>query len=292
MTTANYTFGDIPGVNEGDNFIDRAALRDAGIHLKPQNGIDGNREMGCPSIVLNGGFVDDLDFGDVIIYTGEGGNDSSTKRQISNQSWDSTGNKALLVSELNGSPVRVTRGYKHNSPYSPVSGYEYGGLYLVVEHFSGVGIDGYQICRYRLEKITSLSSRYKEIQISLPDGQKETIRKTSTVLRIVRDLNLTRAIKHLYDHTCQVCGMRITLQNAGYSEAAHIRPLGIPHNGSDTSSNILCLCPNHHVMLDKGVFSIEDNFNLIGLSGILNVASNHNIDLNNLNYHRTYIYTP
>jgi hypothetical protein len=33
-------------------------------------------------------------------------------------------------------------------------------------------------------------------------------------------------------------------------EAAHIRPLGAPHNGPDTWDNTLCLCPNHHVPFD------------------------------------------
>jgi len=292
MATATYTFGIISGVNEGDVFVDRAALRNASIHLALQAGIDGNPSVGSPSIVLNGGFVDDMDFGDVIIYTGHGGNDPNTKRQISDQSWDSTGNMALIVSEMNGLPVRVTRGHKHISPYSPSTGYEYGGLYLVVEHFQEIGIDGFVICRYRLEKITPLTPKNEAIKKSLPEGKKETTRITSTILKIVRDLILTREIKRLYNHTCQVCGTRISLKDAGYSEAAHIRPLGIPHNGSDTPSNILCLCPNHHVMLDKGVFSIENNFNLIGLPGVLNVVPNHNIGLDNLDYHRRFIYTP
>jgi putative restriction endonuclease len=34
------------------------------------------------SIVLSGGYVDDEDLGDMIIYTGEGGRDAATGRQI------------------------------------------------------------------------------------------------------------------------------------------------------------------------------------------------------------------
>jgi len=30
------------------------------------------------------------------------------------------------------------------------------------------------------------------------------------------------------------------------------------------SDNILYLCTNHHVMFDKGSFSIKDDFNLLG----------------------------
>ena len=53
-------FGEIPTVNEGDQFVDRAALRKAGIHLPVTAGIDGNSFDCASSIVLNGGYVDDL----------------------------------------------------------------------------------------------------------------------------------------------------------------------------------------------------------------------------------------
>jgi putative restriction endonuclease len=39
------------------------------------NGIHGTAKEGADSIVVSGGYVDDRDMGDVIIYTGEGGND-------------------------------------------------------------------------------------------------------------------------------------------------------------------------------------------------------------------------
>jgi putative restriction endonuclease len=37
------------------------------------------------TIVLAGGYVDDEDFGDTIIYTGEGGRDPNTGAQIADQ---------------------------------------------------------------------------------------------------------------------------------------------------------------------------------------------------------------
>lgn len=137
----DYVIGDIPGVNEGDAFENRQALRIAGIYLATMAGIDGNQRVGATSIVLNGGYVDDEDQGDVIIYTGHGGNDPNTKKQVSDQSWDAAGNKALIVSEMHGLPVRVTRGFKHKSPFSPMEGFAYGGLYKVVSHFEDRGKD-------------------------------------------------------------------------------------------------------------------------------------------------------
>lgn len=78
MTT--YIFGDLPNIQEGDVFANRKALTAAGIHKVLMGGIDGNPRQGAASIVLNGGYVDDFDLGDEIIYTGHGGNDPNTGR--------------------------------------------------------------------------------------------------------------------------------------------------------------------------------------------------------------------
>ncbi|WP_329294801.1 HNH endonuclease [Streptomyces sp. NBC_01455] len=42
------------------------------------------------------------------------------------------------------------------------------------------------------------------------------------------------------------------LPGGAYSEGAHIQALGSPHNGSDTTDDVLCLCPTCHVMFDGG----------------------------------------
>jgi hypothetical protein len=58
---------------------------------------------------LSGGYEDDEDHGDVIVYTGYGGRDPATGKQISDQPF-SLWNRALAYSSLNGLPVRVIRG--------------------------------------------------------------------------------------------------------------------------------------------------------------------------------------
>ena len=285
-------FGSIPGVIAGDHFENRSALREAGVHMALVAGIDGNAKEGASSIVLNGGYVDDLDLGNEIIYTGHGGNDPNTKKQIADQNWDDSGNKALIVSELRGLPVRVTRGFKHKSKYSPISGYQYGGLYSVVEHFEQTGKDGFKICRYRLEKIekTDFIEDIEQNESDLTAGNEYPKRTPTSTLRVVRDTELSKKIKLLYNYTCQVCGIRIAIRDVPYAEASHIRPLGRPHNGSDKPGNIICLCPNHHVMFDKGAFAIADDLNLIGLEGKLITNKNHKIEIANLEYHRKHIY--
>jgi putative restriction endonuclease len=88
----------------------------------------------------------------------------------------------------------------------------------------------------------------------------EASRRETTVLRIVRDTKQARRIKELYDYGCQMCGTRLEGLAGPYAEAAHIRPLGAPHNGPDSPDNILCLCPNHHVLFDHGGVGIGEDF--------------------------------
>ena len=287
---SKYTFGKLPNIHEGIAFENRKALREANIHLALVAGIDGNSRDGCSSIVLNGGYVDDFDLGEEIIYTGHGGNDPSSKRQVKDQEWDAPGNKALLVSELKGLPVRVTRGYKHKSEFSPKTGYQYGGIYFVKDHFEEIGIDGYNICRYHLIKHGALELLESKGEIELPKGKDKTKRVKSIQFRLQRDSVLSKSIKELYDFTCQVCSTRIAVRNVPYAEGAHIKPLGKPHNGADDTNNILCLCPNHHVMLDIGAFAINNDYSLIGISGKLTIHESHVIDQSNLTYHKKHIY--
>ena len=110
----------------------------------------------------------------------------------------------------------------------------------------------------------------------------------TTVQRIVRDTLQARQIKELYEYSCQVCDTRLESSAGPYAEAAHIRPLGSPHHGSDTADNILCLCPNHHVLLDYGGLAIADDFRLLGVGGMLTVK--HEIAVPNLRYRRAHYY--
>ena len=146
-------FGIPDGIEEGQLFNNRQSLIEANLHRSTMAGIDGNGEDGAAAIVLSDGYQDDEDLGDEIIYTGHGGNDSATGNQIADQSWTSPGNLGLVVSRQRNLPVRVIRGYRHNSPFSPITGYRFGGLYLVVDHWEEIGISGFRICRFKLLKL-------------------------------------------------------------------------------------------------------------------------------------------
>ncbi len=84
-------------------------------------------------------------------------------------------------------------------------------------------------------------------------------RRDQLLRRIVRDTRLSRSVKLLYDHECQLCRETITLPDGRrYSEAHHLRPLGNPHSGLDVASNVVVVCPNHHAMLDLGAIHLDE----------------------------------
>jgi len=285
--TRQILFGEIAGIEEGQWFAGRKEMMPTSFHRNWAGGIDGNGSEGTSAIVLSGGYEDDKDLGDEIIYTGAGGNDPQTGKQVSDQTWDNRGNAGLLKSMNEGLPVRVIRGYKHKSKFSPKSGYTYAGLYSIVDAWEEKGKSGHKICRFRLEYSGNNNSRNSPEEIELNMITNEKKRKEGTILRIIRDTKIAHNIKELYNYNCQVCGLAIATKSGYYAEGAHIKPLGRPHDGDDNTDNLLCLCPNHHVMLDKGTFSISDDFQLIGtLKGDLKLHPKHKLNILNLKYHR------
>jgi predicted restriction endonuclease len=85
------------------------------------------------------------------------------------------------------------------------------------------------------------------------DEPVETARVRQEVYRILRDTARAREIKAAHQYRCQICNNRLTLSDGShYAEAHHVQPLGRPHNGPDIGENIICVCPNCHVLLDYG----------------------------------------
>ena len=280
-------FGEIAGIEEGYQFAGRKEMMPTSFHRNWGSGIDGNGSAGTAAIVLSGGYEDDEDSGDEIIYTGAGGNDPNTGTQIKDQSWKTAGNAGLVKSMNEGFPVRVIRGHQHKSKLSPTNGYTYAGLYSVTDAWEEIGKSGYKVCRFRLIYSGVNVSRKSVEDIELDYRKKDKKRKQGTVLRVIRDTKISRDVKTLYKFKCQVCSTAIKTKSGFYAEGAHIRPLGKPHDGDDSIDNLLCLCPNHHVMFDKGVFTINDDYKLVGEeSDQLILHPKHKINQENLKYHR------
>ena len=281
-------FGHVPGYPEGSLFENRAELRESVVHAPIRAGISGSQTEGADSIVLSGGYEDDVDVGDLLIYTDHGGRDQSTGQQIHDQPF-LRGNRALALSKQNGLPVRVIRGSSHDSPHSPPSGYSYDGLYRVEEFWRDVGRSGFGIWRFRLVKIPDGASAGRKVREE-PADYAVPGRWEARVSRMARDPARARRVKALYNNRCQMCGTRLDCPAGPYSEAAHIRPLGIPHDGPDTEDNILCPCLNHHVLFDNGAIFIADGLSLNGDRGNrLTVHRDHRIDHRHLAYHRDHL---
>ena len=89
-------------------------------------------------------------------------------------------------------------------------------------------------------------------------------RQEIIINRIIRDSTLSRFLKSLYQHRCQICTFTFRLPNRRhYAESHHVRPLGRTHRGIDKETNMLILCPNHHAMMDYGVIAIYLEQNVV-----------------------------
>jgi hypothetical protein len=90
------------------------------------------------------------------------------------------------------------------------------------------------------------------------DPQSLPPRVNLEISRIVRDTTMARSLKRKYAGQCQICGKKLPLApNEFYVEAHHLQPLGGRHRGPDVEENIICVCPNCHVLLDYGALPIR-----------------------------------
>ncbi|MFF5762136.1 HNH endonuclease [Streptomyces tanashiensis] len=116
-------------------------------------------------------------------------------------------------------------------------------------------------------------------------------RRTRTSSTTIRDTALTARLKKLHGDSCQICGLRLPTRFGTYSEAAHIRGLGRPHNGPDEQSNLLVLCPNHHVQFDTLAIYVDTEGTVRSTAdgsavGPLHRHPAHRISETHLRYHR------
>ena len=223
--TSSRLFGHVPGVTLGQEFRDRAELSQAQVHRPLQAGISGSGQDGADSIVVSGGYVDDEDYGDQIIYTGAGGRDQSTGRQIADQTLE-RGNLALATSCDQGLPVRVVRGADGDETYSPQVGYRYDGLFSVVRYWPEVGADGFRVWRYDLCSIagqavaTAPGAAAGRVGPAPEGTDTPECRAASPSSKVVRNPQLSAWVKQLHNWTCQLCGERVGTPSGGYAEAA------------------------------------------------------------------------
>ncbi|KAA8589468.1 hypothetical protein FQN60_012833 [Etheostoma spectabile] len=165
-------YGPIPSIPVGSLWKFRVQVSESGVHRPHVAGIHGRSNDGAYSLVLAGGYEDDVDDGNEFTYTGSGGRDLSGNKRTAEQSCDQTlthMNRAVAlncnvpVNDKNGAeaknwkegkPVRVVRsckGRKH-SKYSPEEGNRYDGIYKVVKYWPAKGKSGFLVWRYLLRR--------------------------------------------------------------------------------------------------------------------------------------------
>ncbi|KAK9275953.1 hypothetical protein L1049_023228 [Liquidambar formosana] len=162
VNTGKQILGPVLGVEVGDEFHYRVELVIVGIHRQFQAGIDYVKQRGeviATSIVASGGYADDLDNSDVLIYTGSGGNVIGGDKQPEDQKLE-RGNLALKNSINAKNPVRVIRGFKETKASDSsdargkiVTTYTYDGLYLVEKCWQEVGPHGKLVYKFHLGRI-------------------------------------------------------------------------------------------------------------------------------------------
>ncbi|CAK7356271.1 unnamed protein product [Dovyalis caffra] len=150
-------FGSVPGVEVGDDFMYRVELNIVGLHRQIQGGIDYVKQDGkilATSIVSSGGYDDDTDNSDVLIYTGSGGNMMNGDKEPEDQKLE-RGNLALKNSMDAKNPVRVIRGDSKSTDSVDARGrtYIYDGLYLVEKCWQEIGSHGKLVFKFKLVRI-------------------------------------------------------------------------------------------------------------------------------------------
>ncbi|KXN89993.1 E3 ubiquitin-protein ligase UHRF1, partial [Leucoagaricus sp. SymC.cos] len=159
------TYGYIPGIAVGTWWLTREACSRDAIHAPWVGGISGGSQ-GAHSVVLSGGYDDDVDLGYAFTYTGSGGRDLKgtkaapknlrTAPQSSDQTFENNFNKMLQRSCETKKPVRVVRGFKVRSKYAPSEGYRYDGLYTVEKAWLEKGLNpkGYLVCKFAFKRLS------------------------------------------------------------------------------------------------------------------------------------------
>jgi len=146
-------FGHIEGTKVGQIWPSRRALSEAGVHAPLYAGIAVARDgAGSPSVILSGGYRDDIDLGDTVLYTGAGGRAKGesfggSAVQTEDQSFEHVHNRALQISCERGRPVRLIRGIPD---VDGQKAYRYDGLYNATSAILVKGSGGYAICQFKL----------------------------------------------------------------------------------------------------------------------------------------------
>ncbi|KAM7472589.1 hypothetical protein LguiA_010772 [Lonicera macranthoides] len=164
-TNMTKRIGRVPGVEVGDVFFFRFELLLVGLHSQSMAGIDymivkggAKDEPLAVSIVSSGGYDDEAEDKDVLIYSGQGGNVNKKDKEVADQKLE-RGNLALERSLHQSNPIRVIRGMKDVvNPLTKV--YVFDGLYVIRESWVEKGKSGGNNFKYKLVRVPGQPSGF------------------------------------------------------------------------------------------------------------------------------------
>ncbi|CAM0950373.1 unnamed protein product [Alopecurus aequalis] len=147
--------GPVPGVEIGDIFFYRIEMYILGLHLPTMAGIDylpathvGKDESLAVSIISSGGYENDEDDTDTLVYTGQGGN--SRYKEKHDQKLE-RGNLALMNSARKKNQIRVVRGAE--DPFINFGKvYIYDGIYRIEDSWVDTAANGFSVFKYKLRR--------------------------------------------------------------------------------------------------------------------------------------------
>lgn len=124
----------------------------------------------------------------------------------------------------------------------------------------------------------------------------------------VRNGIFKKWVPRIYQNTCAISGMKL-ISTFGYNliDACHIIPFS--ERQDDRVTNGIALCPNLHRAFDRGLISINEEYKVMvssqilenrshpyglsklnGIKVLLPSEKHHYPDLENLNWHREYVF--
>ena len=240
---------------------------------------------------MSGGYEDDEDHGDYIVYTGQGGEGKLYGREA-NRRPGTQARKPRARPQLRRRAAGSGRSRRRGRSSScSGGGIPVDGLFYVQDYWSEPGKSAFDVYRFQLVRTDDTGAVTNLPEGSQQDGAAPRVRNTgSENCSKYRCSARSEGVERL--HMSGVwrgdCHIRRPLRR----QAAHIRPLGRPHDGPDIPENILCLCPNDHVRFDYGVIFISDSGEVLTVAsgeviGDLRTVAGHTPDHVQFAYHRS-----
>ncbi|EAZ93065.1 HNH endonuclease [Crocosphaera chwakensis] len=112
-----------------------------------------------------------------------------------------------------------------------------------------------------LQEILDINQSFEETGTEAVE-ETETTRKFYMRKSLVRDSFFRKAVIHAYDYRCSLCQLRVIKSlSQSIVDGAHIKPFAQFYDNK--IDNGISLCKNHHWAFDRGIFSIDDNYQVL-----------------------------